>query len=332
MATPRSSQAVLTEISSSHSGSALFVVGLATFLLYAPVAGHSLLAYDDPFFVTENAYVTQGLTRESFFWSWSATLGFYHPLTWLSLMLDATLFGIRPGAFHLTNLWLHLANTALLFYFLKRATGEAGKSLVVASLFAWHPINVETVAWIAERKGLLATLFALLALIAYVRYEEKPSPGRMIAVALAMLLSLLSKSMGVILPAVFLVLDYWPLKRLPVCEPASVEAARRTFWRAGARLIAEKTPLFLLSAAFTFLTVRAEAKVGAVRSLEQFSIGDRGLSCISAIPLYLKHLFIPDGYAVYYPIRRWSPVELLSLITVVVLLIWLAVRSLRARK
>src|SRR5437016_4927360 len=107
MATPRSSQAALTEITSNHSGSLLFVVGLATFLLYAPVAGHSLLAYDDPFFVTENAYVTQGLTRESFFWSWSATLGFYHPLTWLSLMLDTTLFGVNPGAFHLTNLWLH---------------------------------------------------------------------------------------------------------------------------------------------------------------------------------------------------------------------------------
>src|SRR6266536_810492 len=189
MTNPRSPQAFVSDLLSNHTGSVLFVVCLLTVLLYGAVSVYPFLAYDDNFFVTENAYVKQGLTRESFFWSWSATLGFYHPVTWLSLMLDATLFGMRPGAFHLTNLWLHIVNTALLFYFLKRATWETGKSLTVACLFAWHPVNVETVAWIAERKGLLGTLFSLLALIAYVRYAEKPSPSRMAVVALAMLLS-----------------------------------------------------------------------------------------------------------------------------------------------
>ncbi len=145
-----------------------FLVVLVTFALYAAVASYPFLAHDDNFFVTENDYVKQGLTRESFIWSWTATLGFYHPLTWLSLLLDATIFGVNPGAFHLTNLWLHIANTLLLFHFVKRATGETGKSLVIAGLFAWHPINVETVAWVSERKGLLAMLFALMALIAYV--------------------------------------------------------------------------------------------------------------------------------------------------------------------
>lgn len=138
-----------------------FLVVLVTFALYAAVASYPFLAHDDNFFVTENDYVKQGLTRESFIWSWTATLGFYHPLTWLSLLLDATIFGVNPGAFHLTNLWLHIANTLLLFHFVKRATGETGKSLVIAGLFAWHPINVETVAWVSERKGLLAMLFAL---------------------------------------------------------------------------------------------------------------------------------------------------------------------------
>src|SRR5439155_25081489 len=146
-------------------------------------------------------------------------------------MLDATLFGINPGAFHLTNLWLHIANTLLLFYFLSRATRESGKSLVVTCVFAWHPVNVETVAWIAERKGLLATLFAFLALIAYVRYAEKPSLSRMTVVALAMLLSLLSKSIGVILPVVFLVLDYWPLNRILRDELSREQAASQKISR-----------------------------------------------------------------------------------------------------
>ena len=159
MLNPASPQIAVASVLSKHLGSVLLIVSLVTFFLYAAVASYPFLAYDDDFFVTENAYVKQGLTQESFLWSWTATLGFYHLITWLSLMLDATLFGINPGAFHLTNLWLHIANTLLLFYFLSRATRESGKSLVVTCVFAWHPVNVETVAWIAERKGLLATLF-----------------------------------------------------------------------------------------------------------------------------------------------------------------------------
>ena len=307
-----------------------FLVVLVTFALYAAVASYPFLAHDDNFFVTENDYVKQGLTRESFIWSWTATLGFYHPLTWLSLMVDATIFGVNSGAFHLTNLWLHIANTLLLFHFVKRATGETGKSLVIAGLFAWHPINVETVAWVSERKGLLAMAFALLALIAYVRYTEKPTAARMGSVVAAMLLSLLCKSVAVILPALLLVLDFWPLKRLPAGEPEG--QAGLEFWHRTLRLVAEKIPLFILSGAFTFLTFHAESNVGAVRSLAQFPMADRAVNCISAIPMYLKQLLIPHGYAVYYPSARPSAGGLLLLITAVVLLLWCVVRNLRTRK
>lgn len=332
MRSPHSARSIAADLLTKQPSWCVFTVAFVTFALYAVVAGYPFLAHDDNFFVTENAHVKQGLTRESFFWSWTATLGFYHPLTWLSLMLDSAIFGVRPGAFHLTNLWLHITNALLVFCFLKRATGQAGKSLIIASLFAWHPINVETVAWVAERKGLLAMLFALLTLIAYVRYAERPSAARMVLVVFTMLLSLLCKSMAVILPALLLILDYWPLKRFPVGESGDKGVAGLRVWRRAVRLVAEKIPLFVLSAVFTLLTLRAESNVGAVRSLAQFSIGDRAVNCLSAIPLYLKQLLIPHGYAVYYPSARWSAGEMLLLIIAVVLLAWCAIRCLRTRK
>lgn len=229
-------------LSPGHRDCLLLIICTLTFAVYQAVIRHSFLAYDDPFFVTENPYVRQGLTAEGMAWAATATLGFYHPITWLSLMLDATLFGVQPAAFHLTNLWLHIANIVLVFHFLHRATGDAGRSLVVAGLFAWHPINVETVAWISERKGLLATLFALLALIAYVRHAGRPSRSRMAGVALAMLLSLLCKGTAVILPALCLVLDYWPLQRLAGRESGEPMQAVRPNWRLVVPLIVEKAP------------------------------------------------------------------------------------------
>jgi protein O-mannosyl-transferase len=185
---------------------------------------------DDPAYVTGNRQVQQGLTSSSLRWALSVgPAANWHPLTWLSHMVDCQLYGLNPAGHHLTSILLHATNAVLLFLCLTRMTGALWRSAVTAALFAWHPLRVESVAWVAERKDVLSVFFGLLALWAYAGYVEQPGLKRYALVALALALGLASKSMLVTLPVVLLLLDYWPLERL----------------RAGAgRLVAEKVPLF----------------------------------------------------------------------------------------
>jgi tetratricopeptide (TPR) repeat protein len=240
------------------------LLALATLALYDPVTRAPFLNYDDPVYVTENPQVRAGLTWSTIVWTFRTPRDVdWHPLTWLSYALDDQMFGVNPAGYHTVNVFLHTASAVLLFLILESATGLAWRSLMVAALFALHPINVESVAWIAERKNVLSMLFFLVALAAYGWYARRPGIGRYLAVTLAYVLSLMSKAQAITFPFALLLLDYWPLCRLgqrPAPEegvegelPSTGAPARRTsLWR----LIAEKVPWLALSAVTAIITLK----------------------------------------------------------------------------
>ncbi len=187
----------------------------STLLVYAPIKDYQFVNYDDNTYVTGNNWVKRGLTWEGVRWAvTSMEEANWHPLAWLSHMLDYQLFGLNPAGHHLTNLLLHMANVLLLFSVLQLMTGAVWRSALVAALFALHPLNVESVAWVAERKNVLSTLFWLLTMVAYAGYVRKPGWGRYLGMVGIFVLGLMAKPMLVTLPCVLLLLDYWPLGRL----------------------------------------------------------------------------------------------------------------------
>ncbi|HTX21773.1 MAG TPA: tetratricopeptide repeat protein [Candidatus Aquilonibacter sp.] len=275
------------------------LLALLTLLAYLPVTRDQFLDYDDQNYVTENTNVLNGLT-----WSgveWAFTTGHasnWHPLTWLSLMLDAELFGPNAGAFHFVNALFHAANAALLFVLLLRMTGALWPSAFVAALFAWHPLHVESVAWVSERKDVLSTFFALLALLCYERFvgESKvQSPKSKIFYALALTafaLALMAKPMFVTLPFVMLLLDFWPLQRFNASTLP--------------RLLAEKIPFFALTAASCVVTFLAQSQTGgdAVASLQFIPLDYRLCNTLISYARYLLKLFCPTKLAVFYPLLQ----------------------------
>ena len=194
----------------------LILLGLAvmTFGIYAQVIGHQFITLDDPTYIRENPMVSRGVTLAGLAWAFTTFhVANWHPLTWISHMIDCQLFGTNAGRHLLINALIHVANTLLVFWFLLRATHARWPSALVAALFALHPLHVESVAWASERKDTLSTFFGLLSLIAYVRYAEAPSRGRYMWTAVALALGLLAKPMLVTWPFVMLLIDYWPLRR-----------------------------------------------------------------------------------------------------------------------
>jgi tetratricopeptide (TPR) repeat protein len=284
-------------------------------VLYARVAHHPFIYFDDTRYLTENGAVQRGLTWDGVVWAFTTLhASNWHPLTWLSHMLDVQLFGMDAGAHHLVNVLLHAVNAALLFLVLGRMTGAPGRSAVVAALFAVHPLHVESVAWIAERKDLLSTLFGLLALGAYARYVERPGARRYAAVALCLALSLLAKPMWVTLPFLLLVLDAWPLaRRVPFGQRAL-----------------EKVPLLVLSVASSIVTVVAQHGGGAMTGLE-VGVGQRIGNALVGYARYLGKTFWPRTLAIYYPypdhLPLWQPLAAAALLAAVT-----AVAALRARR
>ncbi len=203
---------------------ALIAIALAvlTAAVYAQVGTFDYVNYDDPFYVQENLIVQRGLTGYGVKWAFTTTtLGNWHPLTWLSYMIDCQIFGARPGALHLVNVLFHLANAALLFLVLQRMTQARWRSAFVAALFALHPLHVESVAWIAERKDVLSTFFWMLTLWAYALYAERRGLQRYLLVFFIFLAGLMAKSMLVTLPVILLLMDGWPLKRFDAARPAA---------------------------------------------------------------------------------------------------------------
>jgi protein O-mannosyl-transferase len=274
----------------------LLIVG--TFFLYSSVSSHSFTYYDDNIYVIDNPHVTAGLSWNTICWSLTSTEhSNWHPLTWMSHALDCQLFGLDSGYHHITNLVIHIFNSLLLFLLLRQATGATGRSFIVAALFAWHPLNVESVAWIAERKNLLSMLFFLLTLSAYVWYTRKPAWERFVLVLLGFVAALGSKPMAVTLPFVLLLLDYWPLRRISGQTSLSSTSAPQQTFRS---LLLEKLSLFGLSAASCVITILAQRR--AVRPLQVYSLGARVVNALVSYVVYIEKTFLPARLAVYYPL------------------------------
>jgi tetratricopeptide (TPR) repeat protein len=287
---------------------------LLTLIAYGPIWVNDFIDLDDPVYVTGNPEVKQGFTAESWHWAWTTFhAGFWHPLTWLSLQLDAQLFSEREpereplpsaAAFHADNLVWHIATTLLLFALWHRLTSRLWSSFVVAALFALHPMHVESVAWAAERKDVLSAFFGVLTIWFYVRYVEAPGVVRYLAVLGAFVLGLLAKPMLVTLPCVLLLLDYWPLRRWQwhkIASTSDIGGATARAPVALGRLVLEKVPLLILAAAASFMTVRTQQHGGAIVTWEALPLDVRLSHAVTSYVWYLEKTFWPQGLAIYYP-------------------------------
>jgi len=278
-----------------------------TAALYVPALKNGFVNYDDPAYVTQNPQVAEGLTARSLAWAFASTAeANWHPLTWISHMLDVQAFGMSPEGHHAQSVFWHAVNVVLLFLLLTKATGFAGRSAVVAALFAAHPLNVESVAWIAERKTVLCTFFFLLALGAYGWYAKRPRAGRYLLVAIVFALALIAKPMAITLPFALLLIDFWPLQRFPA---TSFE-----------RLSIEKIPLFLLSVGSAVITVYAQRAGGAVGSDQLLPLPIRCKNAIFSSWIYLQKAVWPSRLAVFYPHPEAS-LELWKVVAAAVVLI-----------
>jgi tetratricopeptide (TPR) repeat protein len=282
----------------------LLALAVVTFAIYAQVVGHQFITLDDPTYIQENPMVNRGVTRAGLAWAFTTFhAANWHPLTWISHMIDCQFFGTNAGHHLVINALIHVANTLLVFWFLLRTTHARWPSALVAALFAMHPMHVESVAWASERKDTLSTFFGLLSLIAYVRYAEAPSIRRYAWVAITLALGLLAKPMLATWPFLMLLLDYWPLGRLedPMVKEHRRGASHRKAATGIAWLVWEKLPLFALVAASAMITFIAQSHGGAVRTLTHAPIGFRLPNALVSYAKYLLLTFWPNDLAVYYP-------------------------------
>ena len=299
-------------------------LAIATLILYSPVGHHPFINYDDQSYVFENAHIKAGLTWNTFLWSLTSTeASNWHPVTWLSHALDCQIYGLNPAGHHWTNAIFHALNAGLLFLLLWRVTGATWRSLLVASLFALHPLNVESVAWVAERKNVLSTFFFLLALGAYGYYCRKPGIRRYILLAFLFVLALASKPMVITLPFVLLLLDFWPLGRIAGWSDPSpaFPLPQRTF----SRLVVEKLPLLALSAASALITVLAQKE--AEVSVMSLPLTVRLEDSLYAYGVYLWKALWPVHLSLIYPhpgrtLALWQPLVSALIITIALLVAW----------
>jgi Tfp pilus assembly protein PilF/general stress protein CsbA len=305
-----------------------------TLAAFLPVMHCGFISLDDPLYVTDNVHVSAGITWQAVRWAFTNIYAnFWHPLTMISLMLDYQIFGPDPLGFHLTNIALHLASTLLLFFVLRRMTGECWKSAFVAGLFAVHPLHVESVVWVAERKDVLSAFFWMLTLVVYVFYAERPRFGTYLAALLIFVLGLMAKPMLVTMPCVMLLLDYWPLRRgrmnktapesegkeeknlqaigkrrkpqeqPPLKAPESVRHYTHVFeWAVLRRLFLEKVPFFAVIPAFCILTFIAEGN-----AVTNMPLAVRISNAIVSYVTYISKTFWPAKLAVYYPYHEAWP-------------------------
>ncbi|HEX9046381.1 MAG TPA: tetratricopeptide repeat protein [Verrucomicrobiae bacterium] len=309
-----------------------FALALGTALLYWPITHHPFIIFDDLQYIADNGHVNTGITWDNFVWAFTTgEQANWHPITWLSHQLDWTLFGTNAGGHHLINLLFHVANTLLLFLFLRRATGALWRSAFVAALFAWHPLHVESVAWAAERKDVLCAFFSLLTLLAYARYaagevSENGNESRQSVIRhsslfyglslLCFALALMSKPMAVTLPFVSLLLDFWPLRRTHGSgfSLSTIKA-----------LAVEKIPFFTLALGSCIVTYLVQAHGGAVAGT---SVADNLANAVLAYGGYIAKFFWPADLVVVYPhAAHWSMTLVLATAAVLVLWTFLCVRN-----
>ncbi|MDD5677208.1 MAG: tetratricopeptide repeat protein [Kiritimatiellae bacterium] len=282
----------------------------ATLAAYWPVLGNRFVDFDDPLYVTENAVLQQGLNLNTIRWAVFSNHAYnWHPVTWLSLMMDFELYRLKPMGYHLTNLLLHIANTILLFIVLTRMTRKMWPSAIVAAFFALHPLHVESVAWISERKDVLSTFFFMLTLWAYARYADRPRVGQYLVALALFAAGLMAKPLLVSLPLVLILLDYWPLQRLsPSPQPLPPQRSSppqqpengRSSWRF---LVLEKVPFAALAAIVCVITFIVQHTTGAVGSFTQYPLGIRVANAALAYQNYLVHTVWPKHLACLYPYK-----------------------------
>ncbi|MBL8222087.1 MAG: hypothetical protein JNL62_22810, partial [Bryobacterales bacterium] len=293
---------------------AAFAIVMACILIYAQTASHDFIKLDDTMYLHENPNVRTGLSLENVRWALTSA-GYYYwqPLTWISHMIDVQLFGLRAGPHHIVNLIWHCLNAVLLLIALWRLTGCLWRSAIAAALFALHPLRVESVAWVAERKDVLSGFFWMVTLIGYSWYARRPSRRRFHAVTLLFALGLMSKPSVVTLPFVLVLLDYWPLRR----------------WRdfAGCKaMLLEKAPMLWLAAIVSFITFAGQRKMGAVISLDALPIYFRVWNGLLSYARYLGKMIWPVDLGVMYPFGKISPVALtgaILLLSAITVFVWL---------
>jgi tetratricopeptide (TPR) repeat protein len=287
-------------------------------LPYLQTFRHAFIRFDDGVYVYENTHVQQGLTWSNILWAFTTmSAGNWHPLTWLSHMLDGQIFGLDPGWHHLVNVLLHAGNTLVLFLALHAMTSSVWRSALVAALFALHPLHVESVAWIAERKDVLSTFFGLSALWAYANYVRRPSFSRSAFLLGLFGLSLLSKPMLVTLPFLFFLLDLWPLNRLTFGNKKKQASI--------IQLLPEKLPLFAMSAVSSIVTWKAQHAAGAVASLQLWPLSFRLSNAVVAYVAYLTKTVWPTDLAIIYPFPDQIPILTTTLAILALLAITITV-------
>ena len=276
---------------------------VATFAAYWQVHEFDFVGFDDDSYIYENQQVQHGLSLDNLIWAFTTvTVSNWHPLTWLSHMLDFQLFGMDSGKHHLGNLFFHIVNTLCLLFVFKKMTGSFWKSAMVAGLFALHPLHVESVAWVSERKDVLSTFFWLLTMWAYLVYVKRPSLPRYVPVVLFFVLGLMAKPMLVTLPFVLLLLDYYPLNRLSfplLSEKYKVKGF--------ATLVLEKLPLIILAVLSSVMTYYAQQKGGAVATLDGIPLSLRIANSLVAYISYIGKMIYPAHLACLYPFSKMLP-------------------------
>jgi Flp pilus assembly protein TadD len=309
------------------------VLALLTLGVYNPVAQYGFVNFDDPGYITGNHQVQAGLTWQTVRWAFRSTdQANWHPLTWLSHALDYQLFHLKAAGHHYDSVLLHVVCVVLVFLFLESATALAAPSAVVAALFAVHPINVESVAWISERKNVLCTAFFLLGLCAYAWYARKPDGKRYLTVVVSFALALMSKPMAITFPCVLLLLDYWPLERMSAfASTGEGHTSSPLQPRSLAWLVAEKIPLLALSGASAVITLIAQKEGGALRTEYPWPL--RAENAVVSYARYIGKAFWPSHLAALYPFpRNGVPVWAILVATVVVLSISCAVLLLTRKR
>jgi protein O-mannosyl-transferase len=287
----------------------VLILIIATIAIYWPVQNYEFIKFDEEQYVTKNLHVQAGLSLENVKWAFTTTEAhFWHPLTWLSLMLDYQLFKLNAGGYHWTNLLLHLISTILLFLVFNKMTGSVWRSGFVAALFALHPLHVESVAWIAERKDVLSGVFWMLIMYAYLAYVNQSSLWRYSLMLLVFVLGLMAKPMLVTLPFVLLLLDYWPLHRFTFELKEAGENKRRKLnvvpigkGNTISHLILEKIPLIVLSILFSIIAFIVQRSASAVSSLDSLSILARVSNASVSYVEYISKMLVPVNLAIFYP-------------------------------
>lgn len=286
-------------------------IAVITTAVFWPVLGFEFVLWDDPWYVTANRHVTGGLSWSAVAWAFTSSGDFYwHPLTWMSHMLDVTLYGLNASGHHATSLALHVATTLLLFVVLRSMTGATWRSAFVSALFGVHPLRVESVAWVAERKDVLSACLWMLTLAAYRLYAKRPGWRRYLGVAAAFGLGLMAKPMIVTLPVGLLLLDVWPLRRWPgAAGPAPLERGSRPAGRARAigLLVAEKLPLLAMALAAAIVTIVMQQDAGAIGSLSQLPMYHRVSNAAVSYAAYIRTTLVPMNLAAFYPYPAEPP-------------------------